>query len=199
MNIHSGGGIHLDKKELIRQSAIDVIAEKGYFNTTAKIIAEKAGIAVGTIYIYFSNKEEILNHIFITEFEKRAEYLEKLINGNYSTFEKLDLFYDFHFKELEKNKNVGTVMLQESMHPQLQSLEGVKKFLNQLPLIFTKILKNGIDAGEIRDLDCDLLATIIVQATRGAIYKIKSSNKEYEYEQVKNELKNFIWQGIKKG
>jgi len=59
--VSSYGGIHLDKKELIRQSAIDVIAEKGYFNTTAKIIAEKAGIAVGTIYIYFSNKEEILS------------------------------------------------------------------------------------------------------------------------------------------
>lgn len=67
------------KKELIRKSAIKIIARDGFYNANVKSIAEEAGIAVGTVYLYFKNKEDILDYIFCIENQKRADF----INGFY--------------------------------------------------------------------------------------------------------------------
>src|ERR1700686_4230487 len=52
------------KRERILRAAIDVFAESGYFNAKVTDIAKAAGVADGTIYLYFDGKEELLTTIF---------------------------------------------------------------------------------------------------------------------------------------
>ena len=52
------------KRQRILQAAIVEIARHGYFDTTVSMIARRAGVADGTIYLYFQSKEEILVSIF---------------------------------------------------------------------------------------------------------------------------------------
>ncbi len=53
-----------DKRKAILRAAIKVFAGKGYFNSKVADIAGEAGIADGTVYLYFKSKEEILHSIF---------------------------------------------------------------------------------------------------------------------------------------
>ena len=53
-----------DKREAILRAAIKVFASKGYFNSKVADIASEAGIADGTVYLYFKSKDEILHSIF---------------------------------------------------------------------------------------------------------------------------------------
>ena len=46
----------MDKKEIIRLAAIKVIAKEGFYNTKMSSIAEEAGIAIGTLYLYLKAK-----------------------------------------------------------------------------------------------------------------------------------------------
>src|SRR5690349_7726157 len=57
----AGGG---DKREAISRAAIRVFAHNGYFNSKVADIAREAGVADGTVYLYFKSKEEILHSIF---------------------------------------------------------------------------------------------------------------------------------------
>mgnify|MGYP006781963975 CR=1 FL=1 len=52
-----------DKREAILRAAIKVFAGKGYFNSKVADIAGEAGIADGTVYLYFKSKDEILEEI----------------------------------------------------------------------------------------------------------------------------------------
>ncbi len=52
------------KRELILDAAVVEIARSGYYQTTVAMIAKRAGVADGTIYLYFGNKEEILFSLF---------------------------------------------------------------------------------------------------------------------------------------
>src|SRR6188768_4248813 len=52
------------KREAILRAAIKVFAGKGYFNSKVADIASAAGIADGTVYLYFKSKDEILHSIF---------------------------------------------------------------------------------------------------------------------------------------
>src|SRR5580765_2147135 len=53
-----------DKREAILRAAVKVFAKKGYFNSKVADIAAAAGIADGTVYLYFKSKDEILHSVF---------------------------------------------------------------------------------------------------------------------------------------
>src|SRR6476620_665243 len=59
-----------DKRELILRAATRVFAKSGYFNSKVADIATEAGIADGTVYLYFKSKDEILHSIFDRAMER---------------------------------------------------------------------------------------------------------------------------------
>ena len=53
-----------DKRECILSAALELFAEKGFHGTAVPEIAQKAGVAAGTIYRYFASKEAIVNAVY---------------------------------------------------------------------------------------------------------------------------------------
>lgn len=60
-----------DKRTLILETTLELVTERGFHATPISLIAQKAGIGAGTIYRYFSNKEELINELF-TAIKKRV-------------------------------------------------------------------------------------------------------------------------------
>ncbi|MBP7230486.1 MAG: TetR/AcrR family transcriptional regulator [Syntrophaceae bacterium] len=54
----------MDKRGEIMQAALELIAEQGFHDAPMSEIAKKAGVAAGTIYRYFENKEVLINELF---------------------------------------------------------------------------------------------------------------------------------------
>src|SRR5437867_9665774 len=52
------------KKDAILRAATDVFAERGYFNAQVADVARAAGVAAGTVYLYFKSKDDLLVSIF---------------------------------------------------------------------------------------------------------------------------------------
>lgn len=69
-----------DKKELVLKATLDLISEQGFYGTPVSQIAKKANVAVGTIYLYFPTKEDIINTLYIDIKTRLAQYILK----NYS-------------------------------------------------------------------------------------------------------------------
>jgi TetR/AcrR family fatty acid metabolism transcriptional regulator len=185
-----------DKKELIRESAIKIFANEGYYNATVKMIAQEADIAVGTIYNYFANKREILNYIFKVEFGKRIGLLNELRGQGKSLKEILTCFLKNHFSWLKDNSDTTTVLLQESRLPRKHSLEAVNSFMNELPDLFAELLDEAQNTGEIRDVDSSLIANAIFHAIRGVALKVETSDGRDDFNVARRELLNFIWVGL---
>src|SRR6476646_10086215 len=53
-----------DKRAAILRAAIDVFAARGFFNAQVADVARSAGVAAGTVYLYFRNKDDLLVSIF---------------------------------------------------------------------------------------------------------------------------------------
>ncbi len=54
----------LDKRKEILQSALELIVKHGFHGSPISMIAEKAGVAAGTIYLYFESKEVLINELY---------------------------------------------------------------------------------------------------------------------------------------
>lgn len=87
------------KKDEVRQSieksAIDIFLEKGYLNTKMKDIAEKANISVGSIYIYFKNKEDLF-YTVLPEY-----FVDAFKNSNSDVFPTLTRAFFSNEQDLE--------------------------------------------------------------------------------------------------
>jgi len=69
-----------DKKALVLKATLELISEQGFCGTPVSQIAKKANVAVGTIYLYFPTKEDLINTLYIDIKTHLAQYIFK----NYS-------------------------------------------------------------------------------------------------------------------
>src|SRR5258705_13839459 len=95
MNGHSARGgtaAKGDKRERILSSAMRVFASKGFFQSKVSDIAADAGVADGTIYLYFKSKDDILISLFETQMERVNQELRRAIEGADDAAENLRRF-----------------------------------------------------------------------------------------------------------
>jgi AcrR family transcriptional regulator len=72
----------MDKKQAALEATLKLIAEQGFHGTPMSQVAQEANIGVGTIYRYFSGKEELINELYIFIKQRMTETILKKCNGN---------------------------------------------------------------------------------------------------------------------
>ena len=98
-----------DKRARIINSAIIIFAEKGYHLGNMNDIATKANVAVGSIYRYFHNKEDLLIAIFEEKMGELILELENRLQKIEDPKEKLFAFIHQHFSQIEAKPQLAQV------------------------------------------------------------------------------------------
>src|SRR3954464_4238399 len=78
-----------DKRQAIRAAAIRLIARSGLHNTPMSAIAREAGVAAGTIYVYFESKEELINALYLETVRDQLQAIPQDIDARLSSREQL--------------------------------------------------------------------------------------------------------------
>jgi TetR/AcrR family fatty acid metabolism transcriptional regulator len=139
-----------DKREAILAAAINVFARKGYFNSKVSDIAAAAGIADGTVYLYFRSKDVILHSIFdramsefIAEGRREIETVEDPVG-------RLTRIAELHLERLGADRDLAVVFQVElrgsTKHMQEFSAAGFAEYLD----IIRKTIDDGQRAGLLR-------------------------------------------------
>jgi len=112
-----------DKRAAILRAAIRVFANNGYFNSKVADIAREAGVADGTVYLYFKSKEEILHSIFDRSMEEAIADGRKRLTGVSDPREKLRRIAQLHLERLGADRDLAVVFQVE--------LRGSTKFMEE--------------------------------------------------------------------
>jgi TetR/AcrR family fatty acid metabolism transcriptional regulator len=99
-----------DKPQQIVEAAVRVFARKGYYNSRVSDIAREAGIAAGTIYLYFKTKDDILVTLFRDKMAEFVDSLRKAIAGERDAASKVRTLVRLHFSLLEKDPELAEVL-----------------------------------------------------------------------------------------
>ena len=130
----------------ILRAAIRAFAEKGYAKATISEIAKQAGVADGTVYEYFKNKEELLLSIPEERFEDHINQLEMAFNIK-NPVKMLRRFIKYHFNlyltDTDFLKVYLSLILLNRRFYQSRAYDGLRRYLNLLE----KLVKKGIDEG----------------------------------------------------
>ncbi|MCO4746471.1 MAG: TetR/AcrR family transcriptional regulator [Proteobacteria bacterium] len=99
-----------DKRSLITEAAVEVFAEKGFHQARVSDIARRAGVADGTIYLYFKNKEDLLLSIFEEKMDELLTGLGEALDGINDPIERIRVFAKFHFRQVRDNRSAAEVL-----------------------------------------------------------------------------------------
>lgn len=146
----------------IIDAAVIVIAENGYHQAQVSKIAKQAGVADGTIYLYFKNKEDILISLFQEKMGNFVEKIEEKIAGKQVAAEKLLKMVETHFKILSQDPQLAIVTQLELRQSNKELRLRINNVLKGYLKVIDQILIEGMESGEFAsDLDVRLARQMI--------------------------------------
>lgn len=144
----------LEKRDRIVNAAIEVFAEKGFRSARVSDIARRAGVADGTIYLYFRNKEDVLLSIFEEKMELLLVALRDALEGVEDPHDRMRCYARHHFQQLRENPALAQVFQVELRQSHRFFREYRPEKLWQYLDVFGELVREGQAQGSFRaDLD----------------------------------------------
>jgi TetR/AcrR family fatty acid metabolism transcriptional regulator len=185
------------KRERILRAAVDVFARNGYFNAKVSEIAKAAGVADGTIYLYFDGKEDLLTTIFREHTRNYLQSLERDLAGIRRPEDQLRAAIHHHLETLGNDRALAVVAQVELRHSlkfmSLLSQQEVADYLN----IIRKIIENGQrEGGFRRQLHPQLVAKSVFGILDEMVTSWILSEKDYTPSEQADQIADLILNGL---
>ncbi|MCT6924527.1 MULTISPECIES: TetR/AcrR family transcriptional regulator [Bacillales] len=136
------------KYKQIIDAAVIAIAENGYHQAQVSKIAKQAGVADGTIYLYFKNKEDILISVFQEKMVVFVENLQEILKSGETSSEKLCRMIEGHFSVLADDHHLATVTQLELRQSNKEIRLKINAILKEYLKLLDEILIEGMVSGE---------------------------------------------------
>ena len=156
----------VNKRDAILRAAIDVFAERGYFNAQVADVARAAGVAAGTVYLYFRSKDDLLVSIFERTVRAQLEEGRAAVAGVTDPAERLRLFAHLHLSMLGRDRKLAIVFQVELR----QSLKFMERFSSTLLRDYLGQIRAAIEQGQQQGLfRAELNPTAVAKMFFGAL------------------------------
>ena len=154
------------KEEKILKAAEKVFVKKGFFPTRIDDIAEEAGVAKGTIYLYFPDKQSIYVSLLDNRLSKMIDFLGKIGDEKIKAAAKLEKIFNVLFDILSDAKGMISLVTIENINLTTEIMERLrvktKHKFSQLIDFLAKIIREGIKHKELKHIDPKMGALIFL-------------------------------------
>ncbi len=163
-----GGGERggADKRERILRAAIRVFARKGFYATRVSEIAKAAGVADGTIYLYFKNKDDVLVSIFEDRMGKLIAVLREEAARAESTEERVRRIIELQLGLLEGQRDLAEVVTVNLRQSSRLLKEYAAPLFTEYLEVLSNVIADGQREGTLRE---DINPRIVARALFGAL------------------------------
>jgi TetR/AcrR family fatty acid metabolism transcriptional regulator len=157
------------KRERILDAAVRVFAQEGFYNAKVSQIAEVAGVADGTIYLYFKSKDDLLISLFEDRMERVNANLRAALQSSDNAVERLRRVIELHLELIESNRHMAEVITVELR----QSSKFMKDYANPKFAEFLRLIAGAVlDGQKAGTLRADLDPPLVARALFGALDEI---------------------------
>jgi TetR/AcrR family fatty acid metabolism transcriptional regulator len=186
-----------NKYRLILEAAVKVFARQGFYQSTVAQIAREAGVADGTIYLYFKNKDDILVNFFDYKTKQVFERFRAEVNQAESSLDKLRNLIRRHLAEFQRDRDMA-ILYQVGTH-QIDRLaeDQIREMSKMYQDLVSEIVEAGQQEGSIRkDLYVGLVKRFILGGVDEVINTWLHSEREYDLVSMADPLVELFVRGI---
>jgi AcrR family transcriptional regulator len=156
-----------EKEKSIKEAVIKLILEEGFHGTSISKIAKEAGVSPATVYIYYENKEVMLQDIYREYSEGIFDYLLSKLNKGMDGQQLIDILVRGYYTYIRENGEIFHFVDQFSNCPALASQCSEQKGINNLRMLLEEMKEKRV----IKDFRDDNLIAIIFSPIKAIAIK----------------------------
>ena len=187
-----------DKRDRIMNAAITAFAQNGYHQATMAAVAREAGVAAGTIYLYFKSKDDLLISIFEEKVQGFIDEFHSQLAQEESAEIKLRKLVQLHLFEMQNRPDLAAVFQLELRQSRHFMSAYPKADLKSYFDLIGEIVEEGQQQGLFRK---DLYVSAIKRAFFGAMDETVTSwllaGRNYDLTQMANPLADLFIRGFR--
>lgn len=197
-NVASVRRARADKRGKILKSAVKIFARKGFYNAKISEIARHAGIADGTVYLYFKNKDDILISLFEESMGNVIDAFQVKLAALNDPAEKLLAFIHHHLELVRNTPDLAAVLQLELRQSNKFLREYSGSRFNDYLNVISAIVHEGQEAGLFHK---NLMPGIVKRALFGALDEFSTlwvlrKDKKYDLRDAGDQIGKLFLQGL---
>ncbi len=189
-----------NKEDHILDVAKKIIEEKGFHNTRVDDIAERAGVAKGTLYLYFKSKDDLFSKLIEREYNKVVAGLVKVVELKDDVTSKLDAVIEGFLKYMEENRDFFLSIMYEAPSIKKDNLrKRIRENNRVIQETLGRLVEEGIKEGIIRnDVEVPVIVGCIIGTVSRVIFYAINFDRERSLISFKDSIMKVIFSGILK-
>lgn len=184
------------RKEEIVKTAANLFKEKGFSAVTMRDLATAMGIKAASLYNHINSKQEILKIIIISLAESFTEGMQRILKSDHTSIEKLEQVVKLHVDITSKNTYEMASLNNDWMHLE-EKLEYYLTLRSGYENDFRSIIQEGVQRGEIRDVNVDVVLFSMLSTLR-SLYLWIPKKEDLNPHELSENLSNVLIHGINK-
>lgn len=185
-----------NRREIILEKAIEVFAQNGSQKCTIADIAKAAGIAQGTVYVYFTGKDELLNECLHEIIGPEIEIIISRTKDIPDTMERLYEFFKEHINLVKEKPFIARFLTMETrqnedFYKQWPNFNPLKRYLEYVE----ETALEAIAEGRIRNLDAKTFAYLIVGVMDLAMAQWITTSQNLDIAKMADSIRDIIRHG----
>ena len=186
-------------KDDVHRHALAILEAEGHQGLTLERLAKEIGVARGTLYNYFKDRDAIVEFVEERTFTPVVEALEEISKSDLPPLQKLETFITQTFtKEFELGKVLIAVARAHRKGQRRLTGEEIQEEgrSGRFVLALQSIVQEGIDSGDFLNLQTELVADIILGAMRGLTVQMVSAGELQKPEDILPTFLTIIFGGL---
>jgi TetR/AcrR family fatty acid metabolism transcriptional regulator len=185
------------KYHRILEAAVRIFARQGFRQSTVSQIAKEAGVADGTIYLYFKSKNEILVHFFAFKAKQVFDRFHEEVARGADSLEKLRNLVRVHLGEFQRDPDMAIVYHVETHQISRLAEDQIRAMGKMYHDIISDIVEEGQQEGLIRrDIYLSLVKRLILGAVDETIGAWLHAGRNYDLISMADPLADLFTRGI---
>jgi TetR/AcrR family fatty acid metabolism transcriptional regulator len=187
-----------EKFDRIIDAAVRVFAETGYHGSQVSKIAREAGVADGTIYLYFKSKEDILVSLFRVRLGELVGKFKESVEASTTADGAIRKICELHYSELENNPDFAYVTQIELRQSSLELRKAIGQAIKPYIQLIEEVLVRGIEEGTFRQgIDVKLTRLLIFGGIDEVVTSWLISGRKYSLSAQINNTAEFFLKALK--
>jgi TetR/AcrR family transcriptional regulator, fatty acid metabolism regulator protein len=183
----------------ILEAARRVFARSGFNATTVDQIAEEAGVAKGTVYLYFSSKHDLFCAAMRSGLADLYERAQLEITAADTTADRIKAFIGARLRYCSENRDFFRIYYTEFASLKIRNPTAQPEFqdlYDQQVALLQSLLEAGVRGGEVRPMDTRRAAHLLFEAVRAAVAKHVIEWPDEPIESTLSLVFDLMWRGI---
>jgi AcrR family transcriptional regulator len=184
------------KRDRFFNRTLVLIHEKGFKATTMRDIAQNLQFEVANVYNYIASKQSFLEESLFGIQQEFLLAMDTIERSEYDTGKKLELVIGSYIQITSERPYEQALLVNEWRNLKTPKLEEFVKRRREYERQLETIIQQGIEMGQLRDMDSELAAKMILATLRWSYQKFLSNNTQSNPLILEQQLIDFIFHGI---